>query len=139
MDKILRELKGIREKTEFRFRGLLDELDDQRKRLRSGAGRLRDALGALPDGTSEPVRAALEEVLQLQEGYLRSQELLIEGLRESMALDNARSAELARQLTVLPLERMDLVLDEFERRLEAQECELQRLRKKTGGSRKRKS
>ncbi len=134
MDRTLKELKEIRENTEIRFRTLLDDLDGERKRLRENARRLRAALKALSGDSAEQVGSVLNEMLNLHEGCLRSQERLIEGLRELMALDNARSAELARQLTVLPLERMDLALDEFERRLEAQECEMRRLQKKTSGA-----
>ena len=130
MDKTLKELKKIRDETEVRFRSLLDELDESRGRLRGAADQLRAAAKASAEGSAKQAQQVIEEMLNLQEGCLHLQERLIEGLREMMALDNARSAELARQLTVLPLERMDLALDEFERRLEAQECELQRLQKK---------
>ena len=120
MDKVLKDLKRIREQTEGRFRSLLDDTEKELKRLIASLRELEDA-DAGAESMLESVGKALAECGGNQ---LR----LIEGLRESVALHNARCAELARQLTVLPFERMDLILDQFERRLEAQETALQRLK-----------
>lgn len=112
MDDILKELKKIREEVENRFNAGLERLEEGDRRLRA----LLEGIGPGPESD------VLRELSGQQAGVIGS-------LREMAAVDNARSAELARQLTVLPLERMDIILDEFERRLETLETRLQRLEK----------
>lgn len=129
MDETLKELKKHREETEGRFRALLEQMDSERRRLRNESARIRKSLDGIPDFQGKEMLPFLESMVALLEGCLSSQEHLAQGLREMMALDNARSAELARQLTVLPLERMDLILGEFEKRLESLETKLDRLQK----------
>ena len=128
VDETLKDLKRIREETEERFRSLLERLDAEQSRLReegsAAAAQIERLAGELKGGG---LQGLLERLLSIQRGCVEAVALLNEGLREMMALDNARSAELARQLTVLPLSRMDLLFDEFERRLEALESRLQRL------------
>lgn len=115
MDDILKELKRIREEVENRFLQRLEQLEAHERRL-------RDLLPAASDDPgAESARRATDAVAGL-----------IGALRDMAAVDNARSAELARQLTVLPLERMDIMLDEFERRLESLETRLQRLERAAG-------
>ena len=128
MDETLKELKRLREETEARFRSLLERAEEEHSRLHSentAAEEALDRLGETPEMETE--RELLERLLRLQQRAMEINALLLEGLREMMALDNARSAELARQLTVLPFSRMDLLFDEFERRLEGLESRLQRL------------
>ena len=128
VDETLKDLKRIREETEERFRSLLERLDAEQARLReegSAVATQIERLAGEPKGGG--MRGLLELLQSMQRGCVEAIALLNEGLREMMALDNARSAELARQLTVLPLSRMDLLFDEFERRLEALESRLQRL------------
>jgi hypothetical protein len=125
MDKTLRELKAIREETERRFRALVEELEGEQKRFLEQTASLRGS----EKGGEVSYAEALAALASVVESCLRSQLRFVEALRESMSLHNARCAELARQLTVLPLERMDLILDRFERRLENLECELHRQKK----------
>ena len=128
MDETLKELKRLREETEARFRSLLEHAEEEHSRLRSENAAAEEALSRLGETQeAETERELLEKLLRLQQRAMEISALLLEGLREMMALDNARSAELARQLTVLPFSRMDLLFDEFERRLESLESRLQRL------------
>ena len=128
MDKILSELKSIREEVEGRFVALLEELEEESERLSREREEMLRKIGKLAQTDFD--REVVDQLRSAHEGFLGKTRRLVTGLRELMSLHNARSAELARQLTVLPLERMDLLLDRFERRLEVQECELQRLQKK---------
>lgn len=121
MDKTLQDLKRAREETEGRFRTLVDE---SLRALES----LEQSFSALAKGAT-PGRHCLEII----EGCLGVLRRLLEGLQEMAALDNARSAELARQVTVLPAARVDLILEEFDKRLEALECRIQRLEKARQG------
>lgn len=121
MDKTLLELKRNREDTEKRFREILEGMEAELGTIQSELESIRRS--------SQKSESGIEGVFSVLTETLRIQLRHVEGLRELMTLHNARCAELARQLTVLPLERMDLILDRFERRLEAQECELQRIKK----------
>jgi hypothetical protein len=135
VDKILRELKDLREEIEERFRALLESLDAEGTRLRGEMKRAGDQLEKLCKDDKivlSEQQELLGRLLAVNEGCLGLCERLSEGLREMMALDNARSAELARQVTALPFERMDLIADELERRLEALEAGIQRIEKKSG-------
>ena len=132
MDKILSELKAMREEVEARFTALLEGLEEESERLGGERDEMLRGVGKL--ARSDFDREVVDQLRAAHEGFLGKTRRLVAGLRELMSLHNARSAELARQLTVLPLERVDLLLDRFERRLEAQECELQRLQKKLGVS-----
>ena len=125
MDKVLEDLKRIREETEDRFNAVVEELESVQRRLE---GELRALCkSSLPPAGEEDYDTVGRITVFLQD-YLTIHRQMINGLRESIALHNARCAEIARQLTVLPLERMDLILDNFERRLEAHENELHRIR-----------
>jgi hypothetical protein len=128
MDKTLKELKALREETEEHFRALLERAEQDLSRLGSEAQEIREALNTQGgDSIPPPVKEVLDRMTSLNESLVGTGRLLAEGLQEMMSLDNARSAELARQLTVLPLERMDLLFDELERRLETLESRLQRI------------
>ena len=126
MDDTLKDLKKFREETEERFRELLDAADDEQARLGEELRLMAEQTEKLAQETPGTVEA-LHKSRILQERLLGLCARLSEGLREMMALDNARSAELARQVTVLPLERMDLLVGELERRLEHLETRIQKL------------
>ncbi len=128
MDKILSELKAMREEVEARFTALLEELEEESECLGKERDEMLRKISKLAQTDFD--REVVDQLRSAHEGFLGKTRRLVASLRELMSLHNARSAELARQLTVLPLERMDLLLDRFERRLETQECELQRLQKK---------
>lgn len=130
MDDTLKELKKLREEIEERFRELLDGIDDEQARLREELLLTAETIEALvkaPRDIPPGAAKAWQKSQALQERLLGLCARLAEGLREMMALDNARSAELARQVTALPLERMDLLVGELERRLEQLESRIQRL------------
>jgi hypothetical protein len=127
VDKTLKDLKRLREETEERFRALLEAVDAEQTRLRDEMVSAAEAIERISGGPAAEVRELLGRLQAVSRGCLGLCARLAEGLREMAALDNARSAELARQVTVLPLERMDLLVNELERRMEALECRLQRL------------
>lgn len=121
MDDTLKELRKIREDVEERFNGVLSQMEED-------LGQIHAQIKEIEDAEEDVASANLgKQLSRLSKTVQTYQSRTIEALRESMLLHNARSAELARQLTVLPLERMDLVLDKFERRLEDLEVRLQRL------------
>lgn len=136
MDDVLKDLKRIREDVEMRFNELLERMESEQARVKSlldSAGKSLKELAAKDSGDSTAeATAILRKGIDIIRQSAEIQSLMVQGLREAASLQNARNAELARQLTVLPLERMDLVLDKFERRLESFEVELQRLAKKAG-------
>jgi hypothetical protein len=123
MDSVLKELKEIREETESSLTELIDRLETVNLDV---FNKLRDlSAGDKENGDGVGSRDLL---ILLQEMHSNNREVT-QAIRKAISLNNARSAELARQLTVLPLERMDLVLDKFEARLESLEAELNRLKK----------
>ena len=126
MDDTLKDLKKLREETEERFRELLDAVDDEQARLAEELRLMAENAEKLAKEAPETVET-LQKSRALQERLLGLCARLAEGLREMMALDNARSAELARQVTALPLERMDLLVGDLERRLEHRETRIQKL------------
>jgi predicted nuclease with TOPRIM domain len=112
MDEILKDLKRIREEVEERLNQTLDSAAELHARS-------NELLAEVADSGSEPLRDHLEKNNQLLE-------TLIAGVRDTVALNNARCAELARQLTVLPAKRFDLMLESVEKRLETLEADFLR-------------
>ena len=128
MDKVLKELKENRQEAEDRFLALLAQVEEDMERMASIISSLEEKVPDLTENTQP--EALYTDVIESIKAAHTVQTRIVAGLQESMTLHNARSAELARQLTVLPLERMDLVLDTFERRLETLEVRLIRAEKK---------
>jgi hypothetical protein len=126
MDDILKELKKLREESENRFNTLIERVEGENARLSEeldNYGRKVFREDA-ENGETGVFRHQVNILLQLCRDI---SSLHAACFREFATLHNARCAELARQLTVLPLERMDIILDKFERRIEDLECRLQRL------------
>lgn len=134
MEKILADLKQTREEVEERFDALIEGLEEAQERLQEATSSMREQAKALGTKAAKGLREVYDSAVWLHEHCTDTNHKLILGLMESKALFNARSAELARQLTVLPLERMDLILDKFERRLEDQEVKFQRLERELRGA-----
>jgi CHASE3 domain sensor protein len=109
MDKILHDLKNIREETESRLNSLLEE-----------AANLHAESNSLLISVTESAEPSLREHLEKTNTLLQS---MLSAMRETIALNNARCAELARQLTVLPSKRFDLMLESIEKRLESLEAD----------------
>ena len=122
MDSVLKELKAIREETESGLTQLIEELESRNHKTFE---KLRDlSAGDKENGDGDISRQLHVLMEEMQENNRE----MVEAIRKTISLNNARSAELARQLTVLPLERMDIVLDRFEARLEGLEAEVNRLK-----------
>jgi hypothetical protein len=109
MDSILKELKQHRETVELEFNKGLEQIAKVQRELDASAD-------AKP---SYPTRSELAALANSSEKLFRKMHMLA----------NARSAELARQLTVLPLSRMDHMIDSIEKRMESLESRLARLEK----------
>lgn len=107
MDQILKDLKQHREEVEERFNRLMVAAEQQHRQsnrsMSAAAGKLNQELN---------------ELFQLYNDMLQS---LIGSVREIHALQNARAAELARQVAVLPAKRIDLMLESIEKRIETLE------------------
>ena len=109
MDSVLKDLRAKREAVEAEFNQALENLAELQSKIAA-------------TGETE-IPASLRGLL---EAITNSTDKLS---RQMHALDNARSAELARQLTELPISRMDHIIDKLERRLETLESRLARLEK----------
>ena len=126
MDKILKDLKSNRETVEDQFNDLMGRLAALQENLDQKLQTFEEKLEKCEDSYSE-------ELFNICIEFHRQSAEFIQGFRDMVLLQNARSAELARQLTVLPIDRMDLVLEGFDKRLEDFECRIQRLEKPTKG------
>lgn len=123
MDSVLKELKEIREETEESLTVIIEKLE-------SASGKISSELEGLHQDRDKAAANLDAATFINLLGYLHdSNRQMQQAIRKTISLNNARSAELARQLTVLPLERMDIVLDRFEARLEGLEAEVNRLKK----------
>ena len=118
MDSVLKELKEHREEAEQQFWQALEESEQHQHRL-------AELIDSLEVGSQSSL--GTEHAAELLRSTHATLARMSAAMRNAFSLHNARTAELARQLTVLPLERMDLVMDAFERRLENLEVRLQRL------------
>lgn len=118
MDNILKELKQQREEAERLFWEALEDSEQHQRRL-------AELIDSAETGSEASITGGgvVEELRTAHAALAR----MSATVRSAFSLHNARTAELARQLTVLPLERMDLIMDKFERRLENLEVRLQRL------------
>lgn len=122
MDSVLKDLKKIREETEEKLNQAIDKLES----INGKAEEKLSSLNVASDENHNQEKKQLSGLLQELQSCNRE---VCQAIRQTVLLNNARSAELARQLTILPLERMDIVLDRFEGRLESLEAEVDRLKK----------
>lgn len=108
MDSVLRELKETRENVEERLNALLQEAE---------------ALHARGNKALDEDDDAFRDYTRTSNDLLAK---IIGGLRDVIALNNARCAELTRQLTILPAKRTDIMIETLEKRIETLESNLLR-------------
>jgi len=108
MDQVLADLKQIREEVEARLNGVLEECEILLQQQAAELAEDEDSVGKSP-------RRAHDQLAKI-----------IAAIRDVVALNNARSAELARQLSILPAKRFDLMIETLEKRIETLEADIRR-------------